>query len=395
MTLGDQRPAVSPSTASAASAAASRALAPVEQRRLGAGRAAGAEQRDRRVAAARARPPRRRRRRRRACGRTRRNAVRAPAGSGGTRSRSALARLERGAVATLVATATSARRARAEREPGSCARGSAWTTEPPTVPRERVAAWPTWRTAWASSGQCSRDQRRALERRLADGRADVQRRRRCGGSRRGRRPVDVDEPGRAARAQVQQRQQALAAGQHAGALGVERLERLRRPTARRRTRTARASSSTRRSPRTKRPNAGGVERVAQGRRRDVAVGAPPVPSSVDGHATGRPYTRCRSPCRCRRRPPRARSCRASSRRRADSVEGARGSLQRPPDLLGRERRVETRPPSASASALATAGGRADRRRPRPMPLTPSGFSGDGDSTNAVANSGISAAVSSV
>ena len=36
---------------------------------------------------------------------------------------------------------------------GSCARGSPNATEPPTVPRERVPGWPTWRTAWASRGQ--------------------------------------------------------------------------------------------------------------------------------------------------------------------------------------------------------------------------------------------------
>ena len=38
---------------------------------------------------------------------------------------------------------------------GNSAAGSAWATEPPTVPRLRIAGWATWRTAWASSGQPS------------------------------------------------------------------------------------------------------------------------------------------------------------------------------------------------------------------------------------------------
>ena len=40
----------------------------------------------------------------------------------------------------------------AVRATGSSAAGSAWATDPPTVPRLRIAGWATWRTAWMSSG---------------------------------------------------------------------------------------------------------------------------------------------------------------------------------------------------------------------------------------------------
>ena len=168
------------------------------------------------------------RRSRRGCGAYSANAVRAPSGSGGTRSRSAARRArsrsqradeELGASVRVPAAsaARSGRRARAAR-PAARAAGSACATEPPTVPRARVAAWPTWRTAWASSGQCratSGERSSAAWRTVAPIRsvplAAAQHAE--AGDR-----VDVDEPRGPREPQVEQRHQALAAGEHARVL---------------------------------------------------------------------------------------------------------------------------------------------------------------------------------
>ncbi len=89
------------------------------------------------------------------------------------------------------------------RQSGSSAAASAWAIEPPTVPRLRVTKWPTRGSASAASGTPARSPWRTVAptRRAVDpvepGDA-----------------VDVDEHGRADEPHVQQRHEALPAGEH-------------------------------------------------------------------------------------------------------------------------------------------------------------------------------------
>ena len=103
------------------------------------------------------------------------------AGAAGARSRPATRRAiavvsgPKNSRAASVPRSSSKRASSAAARRAARARGSACATEPPTVPRARIAACPTCRTACASSGQWRGDERRALERCLAHGRADPQR----------------------------------------------------------------------------------------------------------------------------------------------------------------------------------------------------------------------------
>ena len=103
------------------------------------------------------------------------------------------------------------RRARASAA-GSSAAGSAWARLPPSVPRLRIAVWPTWRAASARSGARSRTSgaaARSAWRTSAPSTSPP--------SRRGvdplelARAVEVDEHRRADQAHVEQRHEALAA----------------------------------------------------------------------------------------------------------------------------------------------------------------------------------------
>ena len=387
VTLGDERPAVRALTASAASAAASARRA-VEQRLLGGlarpvpsrrpPRARGATTT---AAPASAKTPRVR-----ACSAY---AVRAPAGSGGTRSPSAARPARARGPLLRVPAGSAARNApRAPRAPRQLGGGSAWTTEPPTVPRERVAAWPTCRTACCQQRPVLAHEARARQRGLADRRAELQR---AAAAADDAQPgaVDVDHPGRP----------------HARAGSTAARGSARRPAPARRRASSAASASVDR-PRRDVLERRGLHRQSRGhetperrrgqRRRSFGGTSPSkctAPSAVTVAVTRAGRRRGTSPCGCRRRPPRARSCRgvAQRRQRREPAPRSRSARQTFSAVNGGSTR---RPPSAFASALATAAG-APIVPPSATPLTPSGLNGDGDSTNAVENSGISAAVSSV
>ena len=176
----------------------------------------------------RARRPRPRRRSRRRVRAYSTNAVRAPGGSGGTSMRSAARAARARASRPPRAGRPAARRgpvvvtkraSSAASAHTSSARGSACATEPPTVPRERVAGCPTWRSAWRSSGQCSATSG-AFERRLAHGRADPEHA--VGAPDQARDAVDVHEPRGPHEPPVQQRHEALPAREHLRVVGRAR-----------------------------------------------------------------------------------------------------------------------------------------------------------------------------
>ena len=187
--LGARRPRPTPSTATAACPGASTTAAAARRRRRRAVRAYSAK------------------------------AVRAPGGSGGSTT---LGSTQRALLARSI------RVEREQRRAASCARGigvGRRARPSPDVPRERVAGWPT-----CADGL--REQRPVRARPAASARA------RPGGRwRRAAAPVgaadhaeagavDVDEPRRPLAAGVEQRDEALPAGEHPRAVVAQRLQRL-------------------------------------------------------------------------------------------------------------------------------------------------------------------------
>ena len=92
---------------------------------------------------------------------------------------------------------------------------SAWAIEPTVVPRLRIAGWATLRRAWRSSGRAAYAPVVPLEpRRAGPGRRPAPRPASTSTASEAGDPVDVDEVRRGGQAHVEQRDQALAAGEH-------------------------------------------------------------------------------------------------------------------------------------------------------------------------------------
>ena len=142
-----------------------------------------------------------------------------------------------------------ARRRERSAPPAARRLGSACATEPPTVPRLRIWGWPDEpRSPCCSSGQRRRHELGALERDLAGHRPDPQRAVVGADVVELGDPVDVDHELGPREAEVEQRNEALAAGEH-GAVGPEQRQRLVDRRRRARTRRARASRARLRSAR--------------------------------------------------------------------------------------------------------------------------------------------------
>ena len=257
-------------------------------------------------------------------------------------------------------------RIKRDQPPGNSAVGSAWATEPPTVPRVRIAAM-------ADVPHRLREQRPARARRAPSARAwRGGSARRSAGSRARRsvtapssaEPVEVDEQLRACQPEVQHRHEALAAGQRLGLLrpGEQRQGVSQRARARRR-RTGPASSPPPDPPqrhRGGRPGEQGIGRAERaaaakaGRRRRGRRRRRPGRDTAGAAGAGAESAGSTAPA-------------ASARHSFSAVNG--GSTWRP---------------SASTTALATAGS-VPTAPPSPAPLAPSGFSGDGVCTSPVSD----------
>ena len=188
-------------------------------------------------------------------------------------------------------------------------------------------------------------------------------------------PAPLMSTSRAGRdlAQVEQRHQALPAREHPRAVDGQRLQAsshdraatysngagFTAPPARRGRRKPRRTTP---GPRLRRSGPALAATAGDARRPTVRASRS---AGSSGHRAGRGLQRAdTSPCGCRRRPPRARSCpsvsRVAERDGCQASSTASSSLQRPPDLLGGERRVEVAAAERGRQRVGDRGRRADR-----------------------------------